>query len=185
MEESRAPGTLRHVYRHHADVAQSNNVAENYLKGAPPRLNKIVSMSSQRRRGLPRYHPLMMQKLLADRHPPSTRKRRVMKVYAMVVAKGEPSLGQAKPGNLVCDRNTRQHVPSPMSRPDDGELAQLLPSLLRAFRRQAGGDFTDLKGAWDFRLTDRSPKSGRIDAQPARSSILAPRFSALWRRTSG
>ena len=90
-------------------IAQFNNVAENYLKGAPPWLNEdrfdVVAKAPP---GTPADTiRLMMQKLLADRfHLAVPKEEKVMKVYAMVVAKGGAKLkpGQST-GNLVCDRS--------------------------------------------------------------------------------
>ena len=149
-------------------IAQFNNVAENYLKGAPPWLNEdrfdVVAKAPP---GTPADTiRLMMQKLLADRfHLAVHKEEKVMKVYAMVVAKGGAKLkpGQST-GNLVCDRSItddnmyhRQCHGLTM-----GELAQLLPSFApRFFEGRPVVDFTDLKGAWDFRL-DWTPLTGGL-----------------------
>jgi uncharacterized protein (TIGR03435 family) len=156
-------------------IAQFNNFAEDYLKGAPPWLNADrFDVVAKVPPGTPADSiRLMMQKLLAERfHLTVHKEEKMMKVYAMVVAKGGAKLkaGQST-GNLVCDRSITEDnmYHRECHGLTMGELAQLLPSFApRFFEGRPVVDFTALKGAWDFRL-DWTPLTGGLaglDAAP-------------------
>lgn len=156
-------------------VAQFNNIAEDYLKGAPPWLNAdrfdvVAKAPPGTRIDTVR---IMMQKVLAERfHLAVHKETKVMKVYAMVVAKGGAKLKEGQSaGDVVCDRSiTEDNVyHRECHGMTMGQLAEQLPSFApRFFEGRPVLDFTDLNGAWDFRL-DWTPLTGGLaglDAAP-------------------
>jgi len=156
-------------------VAQFNTFAADYLKGAPPWLNAdrfdVVAKAPP---GTPMDTlRVMVQKLLAERfHLVVHRETKVMKVYALVVAKGGPKLKEAQgSGDPVCIRsisedNTYHRDCHNMTM---RQLAEQLPAFApRFFEGKPVLDATDLKGAWDFKL-DWTPLTGGLaglDAAP-------------------
>lgn len=108
----------------------------------------------------------MLQKLLADRfHLVVHREEKVMKVYAIVIAKGGHKLkGAQGPGDPVCIPSIGQDnvYHRECHNMTMAELAEQLPSYApRFFDGRPMVDSTGLNGAWDFRL-DWTPLSGGL-----------------------
>ncbi len=107
-------------------VAQFNLLTGDYLKGGPSWLNSdhfdVIAKAPQGTRT--DTIRLMVQKLLADRfHLVVHREEKMMKVYAIVIAKGGHKLKEAQgPGDPVCvpEHRPGQRVPSRMPQHDDG-----------------------------------------------------------------
>jgi uncharacterized protein (TIGR03435 family) len=149
-------------------VAQFKVLSNDYLKGGPAWLDSdrfdVIAKAPAGTSG--DALRLMVQKLLTDRfHLVVHREERVMKVYAMVVAKGGSKLKASDgSGDQVCtpsigDDNVyhRECHNTTMARLAE-QLASFAP---RFFEGRPVVDATDLKGAWDFRL-DWTPLSGGL-----------------------
>jgi uncharacterized protein (TIGR03435 family) len=146
-------------------VAQFNS--NDYLKGGPPWLNSDrFDVTAKAPAGTPADTVrLMVQKLLADRfHLVVHREEKVVKVYAMVAAKGGFKLKPADGGEPVCtpsigDNNVYHRECRNMSM---ARLSEQLPNFApRFFEGRPVVDATGLKGAWDFRL-DWTPLIGGL-----------------------
>jgi uncharacterized protein (TIGR03435 family) len=151
-------------------VAQFNTNAESYLKGGPPWID------TDRFDVLAKAPPgtttdtlrLMMQNLLQTRfHVKVHQEEKVMKVYAMTVAKAGHHLtpGQLSPDPPVCSRSIgddnvyhRECKDMSMRR-----LAELLPTFApKFFEGRPVVDATNLRGGWNFRV-DWTPLTGGLN----------------------
>jgi uncharacterized protein (TIGR03435 family) len=150
-------------------VSQFNNNLDGYLRGGPPwidsdRFDVIAKAPAGTTNDTFR---LMMQNLLQERfHVAVHREEKVMKVYAMTVAKGghklTPGGASTDPicGRRIGDDNVYHRDCKDMSMP---QLADALPTFApRFFEGRPVVDATDLKGGWSFTV-DWTPLSGGLN----------------------
>ena len=149
-------------------VGQFNYVLGEYLKGGPPWLDSDrFDVLAKAPAGTPNDTlRLMMQKLLEDRfHVVVHKEQKVMKVYAMILAKGGHKLtpGQLSTdpicGRRIGDDNVYHRDCKDMSMQ---QLAEQLPTFApRFFEGRPVVDATGLTGGWNFTV-DWTPLSGGL-----------------------
>jgi uncharacterized protein (TIGR03435 family) len=149
-------------------VSQFNNVLGEYLKGGPPWIDSDrFDVLAKAPAGTPNDTlRLMMQNLLQDRFHVSVHKEeKLMKVYAMTVAKGGHKLtpGQVSTdpvcGRRIGEDNVYHRDCKDMSMQQLAEqLATFAP---RFFEGRPVVDATELKGGWSFTV-DWTPLSGGL-----------------------
>ena len=146
-------------------VAQFNS--DNFLRGGPPWLNAdrfdvVAKAPTGTSEDTVR---LMVQRMLTERfHLVTHREDKLVKVYAMVAAKGGFKLKPAAGGDPVCSRSIGDDNVYHRDCRNMGMamLAEQLPNFApRFFEGRPVVDETGLAGTWDFRI-DWTPLSGGL-----------------------